>query len=130
MPDTQTAIEITQLGRVFITVTDQDKAIEFYVGTLGFEKRADIPFGENDRWVEVAPRGGEAALALVPPRDGTAVGGMTNVSLSTPDIDATHAGLVDHGVEAEAVMRWGDPVPPMFSFKDPDGNIYMMVEQP
>ena len=44
-----TAIHITQLGRVIIPVSDQDKALEFYTGTLGFEVRADIPFGEGDR---------------------------------------------------------------------------------
>jgi len=51
----QTTTHITQVGRVIIPVADQDRALDFYVGTLGFEKRADIPFGEGDRWLEVAP---------------------------------------------------------------------------
>ncbi|MGH7721237.1 MAG: VOC family protein [Candidatus Dormibacteria bacterium] len=56
---------ITKLGRVMVPVSDQDQAISFYTTTLGFSVLADVPFGEGDRWVEVAPRDGGAALALV-----------------------------------------------------------------
>ena len=41
---------------MIVPVSDQDRAIEFYTETLGFELRGDTPYGENDRWVEVAPR--------------------------------------------------------------------------
>src|SRR5437899_1803641 len=61
-----TATHITQLGRVTIPVADQDKALEFYTGTLGFEVRADIPFGEGDRWLEVAPAGAATGIAIMP----------------------------------------------------------------
>ena len=53
---------ITQVGRVLIPVSDQDAAIAFYVNTLGFSLVADVPFAESERWVEVAPPGGGAAL--------------------------------------------------------------------
>src|SRR5205814_7630791 len=66
----QTSTHIKQIGRVIIPVSDQDKALEFYTGTLGFEVRADIAFGEGDRWLEVGPPGAGAALALMPPRPG------------------------------------------------------------
>ncbi len=56
----QTSTNITKVGRVIIPVSDQDKALEFYTGTLGFEVRADMPFGDGDRWLEVAPRGSAA----------------------------------------------------------------------
>ena len=46
---------ITGVGSVGVPVTDQDRAVEFYVGRLGFEKRRDVPFGDG-RWIEVAPR--------------------------------------------------------------------------
>jgi catechol 2,3-dioxygenase-like lactoylglutathione lyase family enzyme len=45
--NTTTTSRINTLGVVCIPVSDQDKAIEFYVDTLGFEKRADIPFGNG-----------------------------------------------------------------------------------
>ncbi len=57
--------QITKLGRVMVPVSDQDGAIKFYPATLRFSLVADVPFGENDRWVEVVPTGGGAALALV-----------------------------------------------------------------
>ncbi len=56
MTDIATKTQITQIGTVMVPVSDQDRAIEFYTEKLGFEKRADIPFGHGDRWVEVAPR--------------------------------------------------------------------------
>ena len=49
---------ITTVGRVIVSVTDQDRALDFYEGTLGFEKIADIPFGDGSRWIEVQPPGG------------------------------------------------------------------------
>ena len=51
-------------------VSDQDRMIEFYVATLGFEKRADVPFGNGYRWVEVAPAGAVTTIAIVPPPPG------------------------------------------------------------
>ena len=52
-------------GRSFPS-SDQDAALEFYVGTLGFEKRLDGEFGDGQRWIEVAPPGAETTIALVP----------------------------------------------------------------
>lgn len=129
MSETTTTTNITQLATVIIPVADQDRALEFYLGTLGFEKRSDTPFGNGDRWVEVAPPGGATTLALMPPRQGEPLGIDTHVGFATSDVDADHADLRARGVDAdEAVMRMGDPVPPMFFFRDPDGNRYMIVE--
>ena len=66
---------ITAVGTVAVPVTDQDRAVEFYVGTLGFEKRRDLPFGDA-RWVEVAGRVPEAELGLVEVRPILELGGM------------------------------------------------------
>ena len=55
--DTKTRTQITQVGTVIVPVSDQDRALEFYVGTLGFEMRMDAPFGDGGRWVEVGPPG-------------------------------------------------------------------------
>ncbi|MFI5004790.1 MAG: VOC family protein [Solirubrobacterales bacterium] len=124
-----TDTRITQLGTVMVPVSDQDKALEFYTAKLGFEKRADIPFGRGDRWVEVAPPGAETTIALVTPREGESVGIQTRVGFSTKDVDADHAQLLAQGVDADPeVMRMGDPVPPMFFFRDQDGNNLMIVQ--
>jgi catechol 2,3-dioxygenase-like lactoylglutathione lyase family enzyme len=130
MAETTTSTRITQVGTVIVPVSDQDRALAFYVDKLGFEKRTDMPFGRGDRWLEVAPPGGATTIALIPPQEGKPVGIDTNVGFTTADVDADHAHLLAQGVEAdEAVMRMGDPVPPMFFFSDPDGNRFLIVER-
>ena len=129
MGETQSSTRITEVGRVMIPVSDQDRAIDFYVDTLGFEKRADIPYGDGDRWVEVVPQGAATAIALVPPREGESAGIETRISLTTKDIEADHADLQARGVDVDAeIMRMGDPVPPMVFLRDQDGNRLMIVE--
>ena len=128
MSETERTTQITQVGTVIVPVRDQERALGFYLGTLGFEKRVDYPFGPGGRWVEVAPPGAATTIALVATRDGEPAG--IEVSLATQDADADHAELLARGAEADAaVMRLGDGVPPMFTFRDPDGNRFRMVER-
>ncbi len=128
MTETTTGTQVTQLGTVIVPVSDQDRAIEFYVETLGFEKRADIPFGGGERWVEVAPAGADTTIALSPPRPGEATGIATRIGFATTNVDADHAQLLARGVDVDEVLRMGDPVPPMFFFRDPDGNSSFIVQ--
>jgi catechol 2,3-dioxygenase-like lactoylglutathione lyase family enzyme len=129
-PVTKTATRISELSLVCIPSTDQDRSIEFYE-KLGFEKRTDTPFGGGYRWIEVYPPKGTAGIALAPPRPGSEPAPMeTGIALTTDDADATHAELRSLGVDVDAeVSRMGDPVPPMFWFRDPDGHTLMVVEQ-
>jgi catechol 2,3-dioxygenase-like lactoylglutathione lyase family enzyme len=125
-----TTSRISKINLVMIPSTDQDRSIEFYEGALGFEKRTDIPFGGDYRWVEVYPPSGTTGIALAPPREGDPAGIQTGISLTTADIESTHAELKAAGVDVDAeVSRMGDPVPPMFWFRDPDGNTLLVVEQ-
>ena len=123
-------LNISKVGRVCVTVADTDRAIDFYVDTLGFEKVVDEPMGPGLRWVEVAISGAETTIALAPPPpDQPAGGGQTGICLDTSDVDGDHASLKDAGVDVDAeVTRWGDPVPPMFWLRDPDGNSIIVVE--
>ena len=126
MPTTTSRID--HISLVVVPCTDQDKSIEFYADALGFEKRTDIPFGDKYRWVEVYPPNGVTGIALAPPREQDPVGVQTGITLTTDDIDATHAELRSGGVDVDAeVARMGGPVPPMFWFRDPDGNSLMIV---
>jgi catechol 2,3-dioxygenase-like lactoylglutathione lyase family enzyme len=128
MTETTTSTRITQVATVMVPVSDQDRALEFYIDKLGFEKRMDMPFGDGDRWVEVAPPGGATSVALVTPRPGESAGIETRVALATEDIDADHATLQARGVDTDAeIMRMGDPVPPMFFFRDQDANSLLIV---
>jgi catechol 2,3-dioxygenase-like lactoylglutathione lyase family enzyme len=130
MAETEAGTRITQVGTVIVPVADQNRALEFYLDKLGFEKRADVPFGRGERWVEVAPPGASTTLALIPPREGEPTGIDTHVSFTTDDIEADHSDLRARGVDAdEQIMRMGDPVPPMFFFRDQDGNRFFIVER-
>jgi catechol 2,3-dioxygenase-like lactoylglutathione lyase family enzyme len=123
----QNRTSITRVGTVIVPVSDQDEALDFYVGTLGFEKRLDGPFGAGGRWIEVAPPGAETTIALVPAQ--MAPGGV-EVSFATRDAETDHAELRSREVEADAeLIRMGEGVPPMFTFRDPDGNRFRMVER-
>jgi catechol 2,3-dioxygenase-like lactoylglutathione lyase family enzyme len=110
-----------------VSVSSQDRALDFYVGKLGFEKCRDVPL-RNGRWIEVAPRGASTTVALAPARDDVPAGIETGIRLATEDTDAAHAKLQVHGVDVDpAVTRLGFVVPPMFTFRDPDGNSFVIV---
>jgi predicted enzyme related to lactoylglutathione lyase len=118
---------ISRVRTVAIRVTDQDRALAFYVGTLGFETRMDAPMGPGQRWIEVAPAGGDTSIALV---GGTAPasGPNTGIRLTTDDARAAHAALREAGADVDDEIT---PVPvPMFVLRDPDGNRLVLVEEP
>jgi predicted enzyme related to lactoylglutathione lyase len=122
---------ISTLSLIAVATTDQDRAIDFYVGKLGFEKRTDDTFADGQmRWVEVYPPEGTAGIAVTPPPPGTSTEPRdTGIILQTSDIEATRAQLAEAGVDIDAeVTRFGDPVPPMAWFRDPDGNRLLLVE--
>ena len=118
---------IVDVRTVGIPVTDQDRALEFYVEKLGFTKRLDVPYGDGKRWIEVAPPGATTTIALVPSRDGVPAGVETGIRFTTQDADADHADLRARGVDADQVLRW-QGAPPMFAFRDQDGNGLEIVE--
>src|SRR5215467_12755048 len=130
MSNVKTNLGINTVGRVAVSVADTDRALDFYVGTLGCEKVVDVPMGPDMRWVEVALPGTPTTIALAPPPQGQeAGGGQTGICLDTSDVDADHAALKAAGADVdEEVTRWGDQVPPMFWVRDPDGNSLIVVQ--
>src|SRR3954453_1481935 len=130
MSKVQAKLNIAQVGRVCVPVSDTDRALEFYVETLGFEKVVDVPMGPDMRWVEVAVRDTPTTIALAPPPPGQPAGGtQTGICLDTSDVDPDHAALQAAGVDVDAeVARYGGAVPPMFWVRDPDGNSLIVVQ--
>ncbi|HEY2947045.1 MAG TPA: VOC family protein [Micromonosporaceae bacterium] len=119
---------ITGIRTVGVPVTDQDRAVEFYVGVLGLEKRLDAPAEQlGGRWIEVGPSGSATTIALVPARPGSATGVETEIRLTTVDAASLREDLRVRGVEVEELLRW-EGVPPMFVIRDPDGNGLVIVE--
>ena len=123
-------LNISKVGRVCVTIADTDRALEFYVGTLGFKKVVDEPMGPDMRWVEVQVAGAETTIALAPPPQGQEAGGsQTGICLDTSDVDAAHEALKAAGADVDdEVSRFGGPVPPMFWLRDPDGNSLIVVQ--
>jgi catechol 2,3-dioxygenase-like lactoylglutathione lyase family enzyme len=122
-------LHLTEIGRVAVPAADQDRALDFYVGTLGFELRSDETFADGKmRWIEVAPAGGSTAIAISPPMEDGPTSVETGIVISSSDIEADHAALKAAGVEVDAeIARWGNPVPPMFRLRDPAGNSLTIV---
>ena len=127
---TQAPTTVTNIGVAMFTVADQDAAIAFYTEKLGYELRGDTRFGENgeNRWVEVAPPGSTARLALNPPMGGQPGGG--GIGVETPDVRAEHARLsAIGGIDLDPVMD-APGAPTLFMMRDPDGNHIAVVEVP
>lgn len=137
-------MHIRQVGSVFVPVTDPERSSAFYVDALGFEKLADFTYGDGVRWIEMAPPGGANGIALVSSGEGRAAArDRTLCAFVTDDIEADHAALgsrdmdVDAEIATTGTQRPGlialdvtiaDPVPPQFSFRDPDGNRFLIVQ--
>src|SRR3954471_16527818 len=90
-------------------VGDQDEALAFYTDKLGFEKRADVPFGDM-RWLTVgSPDQPDLELVLISAdvrpdiagdvRDLMARGGMNGVIWQPADGRADYERLTAAGVE-------------------------------
>lgn len=128
---TQSPTTVRNIGVAMFTVSDQDAALAFYTEKLGFEVRGDTRFGENGemRWLEVAPPGSTARLALNPPMYDTP--GGTSIGVETPDVLGEHKRLSAIGgidLDAEPMRTPGAPL--MFMLRDPDGNTVVVVEEP
>jgi catechol 2,3-dioxygenase-like lactoylglutathione lyase family enzyme len=71
---------MTRANTVGMYVSDQDRALDFYVDALGFEKLVDEPIGPEGRWIEVAPAGAQTHLVLfTPPGQEDRIGTFSNV---------------------------------------------------
>jgi predicted enzyme related to lactoylglutathione lyase len=118
---------IRHVSTVAVYVIDQDEALRFWTGKVGFELRAERPMG-HARWLEVAPPGAASALVLYPkammPDWETR---RPSVVFEVEDIEETCSRLAAAGVSfAKPLgdMPWGR----FASFLDPEGNEFGLRE--
>lgn len=125
---------------VGLYVRDQDEAVEFYVGKLGFRVHTDARNG-NYRWLTVQhPEQPSFQLGLFAPeqpqldaatvqnvREIVAKGGMPPLVLVVDDCRAAYERMRTHGVEftQEPMARYGNVDA---SFRDPSGNGWKMLQ--
>ena len=129
--DKPTRTTLSDISVAMFTVADQDAALAFYTEKLGFEVRSDMRFGEHNemRWLEVAPPGSHARLALNPPMDGQP--GGSSIGVETADVLGEHQRLSSIGgidLDPEPMRMPGAPL--LFMLRDPDGNHIAVVEAP
>ena len=127
MTATTSPARVTRMRTDGVPVSDQDKALEFYTEIQGFERTLDVCSGGGDRWIEVTPSGGGTTIALIAARPDAPAGVETGIRLCAPDADSFRRHLLEHGASADAVLRWPG-VPPMFAFRDQDGNGLEIVQ--
>jgi catechol 2,3-dioxygenase-like lactoylglutathione lyase family enzyme len=135
-----TSLEIDLVQLVTIPTRDQSRSLAFYQ-SLGFEVRADFPWAEGFRWIEVYPPGSATGLVIMPAGPDP-VGIRTGIILNTKNIDAAHASMKQLGVDVDpeiarvgstvkvriGAVEQAEPQPPMFWFRDSDGNQLLLVE--
>jgi catechol 2,3-dioxygenase-like lactoylglutathione lyase family enzyme len=120
------------LELVAIVVEDYERAIEFFVGTLGFDLVEDSPSLTNDgrpkRWVVVRPPGAQTGLLLARadgPVQRSAVGnhagGRVGFFLRVDDFDAAYEKMTAGGVEFITAPRV-EPYGRVAIFRDVAGN--------
>lgn len=107
---------------VSVPVSDQERAKRFYVETLGFEVVADASWGDEQRWIQVRPRGSQTSLTLVTWFDEMEPGTLRGLVVDTDDICADHKTLVERGADISAPPS--EQAGGLFCFvRDPDGNV-------
>ncbi|MGC7096809.1 VOC family protein [Amycolatopsis lurida] len=116
---------VTGIRTVSVPVDDQEKALRFYVDTLGFTVLRDAPI-PTGRWIELAPGSDDVVLTLDQAAPDVTRGAIA-IRFTTPDATAAHTALTTAGVDTDEVLTWPG-VPPMFAFRDPDGNAFSITE--
>ena len=121
-----TSTHITGIRTVSIPVDDQDAALRFYVGTLGFTTLRDNPTPQGGRWIELAV-GDDNVVVTLEPAPSVMARGAIGIRFTTQDAEAAHAQLRASGVDVDEILRWPG-VPAMFAFRDPDGNAFSITD--
>ena len=119
---------ITKMRYASVTVTDIDRALDFYVGKLGFHVVVQMPLPGNNQFVMVAPPEGGANLVFSLPFPGRPHAPSASISFETSDISTTHAELTAKEVEftrPPVKTPWGGQEA---AFVDPFGNSYLLQQ--
>jgi catechol 2,3-dioxygenase-like lactoylglutathione lyase family enzyme len=113
-------MNITHIRVLSVPVSDQDRAKDFYLDTLGFELIADNPMAPGQRWVQVRPKGAATSMTLVTWFEQMPAGSLTGLVLETEDLDGDCERLRAAGVMVDGPRDedWGRHA----IIADPDGN--------
>ena len=121
------------LGKIALVVADYDEALDYFVGTLGFDQLEDTDMGGGKRWVVVAPSGGGCALLLAKAKNdeqraaiGKQTGGRVFLFLETQDSDRDYERYDELGVDFIEEPR-RETYGKVVVFRDLYGNLWDLV---
>ena len=127
-----------QIKIASVFVDDQDKALAFYTGKLGFSKMADIPMGPSYRWLTVVSpegvEGVELALESIAGFDAARVfqkalyeSNRPCTGFVTTDVEAEAQKLRERGVVVRGEPENMGPIKAVM-FEDGCGNLIHLVQ--
>ena len=123
---------IERIEEITLYVKDQDVSKEFWTKKIGFIVKEEHPLGPNMKWVEVGPANDESTNIVLYD--------INKMSIKNKVIDFSHPSLLFKAVKIEETyakfkergIKVGEflelPTGRMFTFKDPDGNSYIVRE--
>lgn len=123
---------IDRISKVTIYVNSQEEAKRFWCEQLDFVVTFEQQMGPGIKWIEIAPSiGADTTFVLYDKNMMLAQKADANVNhpsiiLSTTDIAVAYEKMKNNGVEVGPMMQM--PYGTMFTFKDTEGNPYMLRE--
>ncbi|MCK6258987.1 VOC family protein [Fictibacillus sp. KIGAM418] len=122
---------INKIGKITVYVQDQEQAKDFWLNKMNFVLKADQPMGPDASWIEVGPSDDEFTTLVLYSKEAMEQHKPSKVAhpsvlFSTTDIESAYEEMKQRGVEVDEMLRL--PFGNMFSFKDQDGNDYLLRE--
>lgn len=122
---------INKIGKITVYVKDQEQAKEFWLKKVGFILKFEQQMGPNMSWIEVGPSEDEFTTLVLYSKSAMKQHDPSKVAhpsilFSTTDIESAYEKIKQNGVEVEELLKM--PYGSMFTFKDQDGNPYILRE--
>ncbi len=107
-----------------IPTANQEQALAFWTGKMGFKVTTDQPMGKQ-RWIELGLPGAQTGIVLFTPEgQEDRIGTFFNGSFYCDDVEHTYRQLIERGVDVDPPEKqpWGT----FARFRDPDGNTFLL----
>lgn len=122
---------INKIGKVTVYVNDQEQAKDFWLNKIGFVLKFEQEMGPNMSWIEVGPSEEEFTTLVLysktaMEKHNPSAVAHPSILFSTTDIESAYENMKKNDVDVDKMQKL--PYGTMFSFKDQDGNSYILRE--
>ncbi|PVM93688.1 VOC family protein [Caulobacter endophyticus] len=115
---------IKKLNYVGVPTRDQERALAFWTGVMGFIITTDRPIGDR-RWIELSIPGAQTGILLFTPEGHEdRVGTFFNGAFGCDSVPYEYERLLEKGVTFLGPPEL-KPFPHVY-FQDPDGNTFFL----